>query len=355
MATGTDVSESTSALLVKKGQLIGGLRFNVLMGVLGFLWTSGLYVDDWAHAHGKVDKTFFTPWHVPLYSMFALNAGCLVLALLSNHRKGVSWQEAIPSGYGLSLLGSLIFACAAPADLVWHTLFGFEVGIEPLLSPSHLALATGAILTITGPLRATLRRSIPAAEQGWKTLLPMLLSLSATLMGFLVFTQFGHPFSHLFTIVSPLANDTSKSFGATGILLQTGLLMGFLLFAVRRWRLPLGSLTLLFAVYVTLLSVVNDQYQLIPGVVVAGIVADALLRVLRPASSRTELRVFAFVVPTVLYLCFFLTLALTDTIHWSIHLWLGSCVMAGITGLMLSFLLAPPQGPAEEPARTSVR
>jgi hypothetical protein len=131
--------------------------------------------------------------------------------------------------------------------------------------------------------------------------------------------------------------------------------MGFLLFAVRRWRLPLGSLTLLFAVYITLLSVLNDQHRLIPGVVVAGIVADGLLRVLRPASSRTELRVFAFVVPIVLCLCFFLTLALSSTIAWSIHLWLGSCVMAGSTGLMLSFLLAPPQEPGEEEKRADAR
>ncbi len=65
-------------------------------------------------------------------------------------------------------------------------------------------------------------------------------------------------------------------------------------------------------------------------------------------SSHTELRVFAFGVLTVLCLCFFCTLALTATISWSIHLWLESCAMAGITGLMLNFLLAPPQGPVEE-------
>jgi hypothetical protein len=37
----------------------------------------------------------------------------------------------------------------------------------------------------------------------------------------------------------------------------------------------------------------------------------------------------------------------THRIIWSIHLWLGSCVMAGIVGLVLSYLLAPPQGPVE--------
>jgi hypothetical protein len=387
MAASIGFGESRGAPLLTETQLIGGLRFDWLMGALSFLWMGGLYLDGWAHGHGKVDKTFFTPWHAILYSAFALVACCLLFTLVSNHRKGRPWLQAIPSGYGLSLLGVLIFACAAPGDLLWHTLFGFEVGIEPLLSPSHLALgvlifacaapgdllwhtlfgfevgiepllspshlalALGGVLVITGPLRATLRRSLPVAEQGWKTLLPMVLSLSAALMVFVFFTEFGNTFSHLGTIVSPFATNETKSFGATGLLLQAALLMGFLLFAVRRWRMPTGSLTLLFAVYVTLLSVLNNQYELIPGVVAAGIVADVLLRVLRPMSSTAELRVFAFTVPAVLYLCFFLTLMLTDTVAWSIHLWLGSCVMAGGVGLMLSFLLAPPRGPAELPEK----
>ena len=45
---------------------------------------------------------------------------------------------------------------------------------------------------------------------------------------------------------------------------------------------------------------------------------------------------------------YFLDLMLTHGIIWSIHLWLGSCVMAGIVGLVLSYLLVPPQGPREE-------
>jgi hypothetical protein len=355
MAASIGLSASKGTPLVTKSQLIGGLWFDRWMSVLSFLWMGGLYLDGWAHGHGKVDKTFFTPWHAILYSAFALVACSLVFTLVSNHRRGASWRQALPAGYGLSLLGIIIFACAAPGDLLWHTLFGFEVGIEPLLSPSHLSLALGGVLTMTGPLRATLRRSIPASEQGWKTLLPMVLSLSATLMVFVFFTEFGHPFSHTDTILDAFTTNETKSFGATGILLQTGLLMGFLLFAVQRWRLPNGSLTLLFAVYVTLLSVLNNQYELIPGVVVTGVVADVLLRVLRPGSSRMELRVFAFAVPLVLYLSFFLTLALIGTISWSIHLWLGSCVMAGITGLMLSLLLAPPQGPVEEEGMAPAR
>ena len=27
----------------------------------------GLYIDGWAHNHGFVDDSFFTPWHAVLY------------------------------------------------------------------------------------------------------------------------------------------------------------------------------------------------------------------------------------------------------------------------------------------------
>jgi len=43
---------------------------------------------------------------------------------------------------------------------------------------------------------------------------------------------------------------------------------------------------------------------------------------------------------------------LTDTVlfNWSIDLWLGSSVMAGMASLLLSYLLVPPEGPAEKAA-----
>ena len=43
----------------------------------------------------------------------------------------------------------------------------------------------------------------------------------------------------------------------------------------------------------------------------------------------------------------FLGLQLTGGIGWSIHLWLGSIVVAGIVGLLLSFLVVPPSGLTE--------
>jgi hypothetical protein len=125
--------------------------------------------------------------------------------------------------------------------------------------------------------------------------------------------------------------------------------MGVLLLIIRRWTLPVGTMTLIFTVATGLIVVLDDHYHLVPAVVVAGILADVLLVWLKPSSVRQyELRLFAFLVPTILYLCYFIDLMLTTGIVWSIHLWLGSCILAGVVGLVLSYLLVPPQGPIEE-------
>jgi len=43
----------------------------------------------------------------------------------------------------LSLLGVAIFGLSGGVDFLWHSLFGFEVDTEALLSPTHLSLAIG--------------------------------------------------------------------------------------------------------------------------------------------------------------------------------------------------------------------
>ena len=105
-------------------QPIGGLRSDWLMSIMGFLFVAGLYVDGWAHAHGRVDNTFFTPWHAVLYSGYFINAVLLVGTLFINHARGLSWQKALPAGYELSLLGVPLFGIGGVGDMSWHTLFG---------------------------------------------------------------------------------------------------------------------------------------------------------------------------------------------------------------------------------------
>jgi hypothetical protein len=314
------------------------------MAFLSCWFIGGLFIDGWAHAHGRVDNTFFTPWHAILYSGYFATAVALVIATYINHTRGRSWLNAIPGGYELSLFGVPVFIAAGAGDLVWHTLFGFEVGVAPLLSPTHLLLALGAILMMSGPLRAAWRRS---GAPGWQHLLPMLFSLTATFSLLTFFTSFAHPVVDTYLVTHGLT-DSAQSRGAATILLQAAILMGTLLLVVRRWQLPIGSMTFLITLNVALMTVFQDTYYLIPAALLAGVASDVLLWRLRPSTQRvTELRIFAFSVPVIFYLIYFTTLGITQGITWSIHLWLGSSMMAGVVGLLLSYVLIAPREPVE--------
>src|SRR5712692_9931239 len=58
----------------------------------------GTYLDGWAHNHGKVDDTFFTPWHAVLYSGYGATAGVLVAAMARVPRSAWS-SRMLPPGY----------------------------------------------------------------------------------------------------------------------------------------------------------------------------------------------------------------------------------------------------------------
>jgi hypothetical protein len=132
----------------------------------------------------------------------------------------------------------------------------------------------------------------------------------------------------------------NAAFGVASILVQAALVTGLVLLVTARWALPFGSLTLVLTLNAALVSFLNDQFSLLPAAVVAGLAADLLLRKLRPfeGASLVATRLFAFAVPAVLYSAYFAALAITQGVGWTVHLWAGSAVLAGIVGWLLSYL-----------------
>ena len=332
---------------------IGGLRFDWAVIAASAWLVGGTFLDGWAHNHGKVDNTFFTPWHAVLYSGFLAVALVILGGMILNKTRGLSWARALPTGYELSLIGVVLFALGGAGDMVWHSLFGFEVDVEALLSPTHLLLATGVVLMVTGPIRAAWRRSGAETNQrGWAAYLPIVLSAVFFLSILTFMLQFAHPFQNPFPSVSykPPGRDTffQVGLGVVDILLYSGLLMGVVLMVLRRWSLPFGSLTLLLTLNAALMTTQHDWYRLIPVALLAGLAADAFVWRWKPiTASVTRFRVFAFAVPAIFYTLYFAVLALIGGVWWSIHLWAGAIVMAGVVGLFLSFLVIQPQIPAE--------
>jgi hypothetical protein len=337
---------ATITVISKKNTLIGGIGFDWSMAILGLCLIGGGFLDGWAHSHGRVDNTFFTPWHGVLYGSYLLCGATLMGVTLINYFRGGSVFTAIPRGYELSLLGAVLFMLAGVGDLIWHSLLGFETGIDPLLSPPHLLLGASSVLLISGPLRAAWGRT--EETHHWSTLFPAVLSLIAFYSECTFFTEYAHYVPHMWYITEPPYSNLRAALGVTGILLGTAIFMGLLLFAMRRWRLPVGSITLFLGLNFSLMCVFEDQYAYIPVMLIPGIVADLLLWLLKPSALRlAALRLFAFGVPFVYFLTFFLALLLSRGITWSIHLWLGTVLLTGVLGYLLSFLVVPPAIPQE--------
>ena len=581
----------------------------------------GLYLDGWAHNHKSELETFFTPWHAVLYSGFAASAGLVFATFAMNVRRGFAWRSALPPGYMLSLAGAIIFLVGGLGDMVWHIIFGVEEDVDALLSPTHLALALGGTLLLSGPLRSAWLRKDD--EAGRSSLMLGVLSLTFVLCVFTFFTQFAHPFTEILATAessndersdvwviftmdangrgqtrvtydvetaygvpswsadgghilanavreddseadfveeihrialdgdvtvltstpadygsavespdgnwiafvadfegktglylmnedgtgrrlltddgvqmrriswspdgtkvgfmserdgnpelysydvndgtmtrltnspdtdlepswspdgrklaytsgrdgnfdvyvmdledggearltlkedfdglpawspdgqriafvsyrdgdfeiyamnsdgtepvnltkSPTTNEFwpawsndgtqiayttvqerqmssdsfNQSLGVASALLQSAILMGVVLLGVRRWELPIGTFTIIFAINGVAMAALQDEYQLVPGAIIAGVVADALMWRLRPSAGRVrEFRSFAIASAATFYALYFATLAVTDGVGWPVELWAGSIVLSGVIGWLMSYVAVPP-------------
>lgn len=344
MAITHGAARRATAAAALQGTPAGSLRFDWTAILLGTWFAGGLQLDGWAHTHIPRLETFFTPWHGVLYSGYAAYALFLAVSAARFHTQGYGWLRSLPAGYMPSLLGAAIFGIGGVLDLIWHTIFGIERSIDALLSPTHLLLATGFLLMITGPLRAAWGRGPAGAAVPWRAIAPALLALAYVFFLLAFFTQYANPITHSYADKPTLGH--TRDLGVTSILLQTCIQMGIVLLAVRRWRLPLGAFTLIFALNFASSAILAEQSPVLSVTILGGLVGlvvDLLNRALDPTNGPVaRLRLFAFAVPFVNYVVYFLALLAIHGITWTVHLWVGSIVIAGATGLLLSYVLVPP-------------
>ncbi|MDE0805371.1 MAG: hypothetical protein OSA99_18890, partial [Acidimicrobiales bacterium] len=311
-------------------------------GVVFALWmVVGLFLDGWAHDNNE-PESFFTPWHGVLYSGFLSAAGAAVF--LARPRDGKTWRESMPNGHGLTLAGLGVFAIGAVSDLIWHETLGVEVGVEALLSPTHLLLLVGGIAALSAPFRASWT-SMSDRHESLRTFAPTVLSLAllVAVVGFFLL------------FLSPFVNDTAgvrfdrdpqldhdhpssdigelqQLLGIASIFTTTVLLVVPVLLVLRRWRPPAGSFTLFVTVVVTLFIGLAefDQVGLIPAGILGGAAADFAVR-------RGHSNLAAAVMTTVVWLSYFGLYALTvGTVAWPAELWLGSVAMATLIAAALT-------------------
>lgn len=321
--------------------------------LLGTWLVLGIFIDGYAHNHGAVE-TFFTPWHAVLYSGFTACAAWIIgLIYFIKKRYNLTWREAVPEGYMLGLLGIVIFLAGGLFDMVWHIVFGIEVDLEALLSPSHLALMLGGVLILTSPFRAGWQE---AEEQpNWSSFLPYLLSLALSIGVVNFFLMYMWMFRY--NLASPdviewyrsnsdylFANRILEDLEVRGlsyILMNTLIFMYPVFLLLKRWKVPFGSFTFLFVFISVLMGVLDgfQQYHDIAISFITGICADLIVYWRRNNLNRQATsRLIAIIAPIVLWGAYFAWMTLSSGMGWASELWVGSIVQAALLSLGLSIL-----------------
>ena len=221
--------------------------------------------------------------------------------------------------------------------------FGIEVSLAALVSPPHLLLMLALGMIVTGPLRAAWKRAGKRAP--WTAVISATLLLSM----FTFFDQFDQPLVNVWAAGQVFFPDTlryTEELGILGIMVQTALLTGVVLYLLSRFTLPFGSITLLAGLNGILLGSLAENFNLIPVAILGGLLADLVMLWLRPGPRRiTALRLAAVIGPVGVSSLYLLAVQLTQGIAWPVTLWLGSIVVSGAIGLLLSYLAVQPPAP----------
>lgn len=316
-------------------------------------WTAfGLYIDGWAHTHGKIDASFFTPYHGVLYSGLGASIALLTVFVAKGMRKGLAWNKTLPRVYMLAFIGGIIFMLGGAFDLVWHMLFGIEIDVEALYSPSHLMLAIGAVLLGSAAFRAAWRRRDLSRLHFFRDF-GAIISFTGFMSTILFFTEIAHPVANLWggaEMKNGLHNPEwlFREMGVTSILLTTIILVAGMYMLLSRWKLPFGIFTVLIGLNAIgmgfLYSAHSYPWPQVVAYVLGGIAIDMLYQVLQPSPTRArELRQFLTIAPMILTAFYFVAVWLTSGIWWSVHFWTGAIAISGLTGLLMSYAFVLPE------------
>lgn len=333
------------------------IALDYAVGICGIWISGGFFLDAWAHGHVPVES-FFTPYHAVFYS--GMLAVVLVIAgfAAGAHALGYDWPHSLPRSYRLAALGIPIFIFGGLGDMLWHRVFGIEMGVDSLLSPTHQILGLGIFFLASGPIRSVL------AERGHASTLARQAPLALGLATWLILTHFGTAYAF-----DPAAGRTNApppilpfnahyltalSIGyykiATGALIvvfQSTLVAGFVLWLVSRMHPRAGMVTLILLIgnFPAAAAFTNQTPLLavtLAQSLVTGILADLFIARYDPHPSPATLgpfRWFAAGVPMTYIGTYLIATSLADGIWWDWNVALGSWIWSGVCGFALSLLI----------------
>jgi len=200
--------------------------FDLTFALVTLLAIVGLWLDVWSHVTYGADQSIFSEYHLLFYTATVMAGLFLAYTGVTNLVAGYRWSDALPVGYSMSLAGIIFFGIVGVIDLTSHAIWGFEVGLEALNSPTHILLFLGIFVFASGPIRAEVARQRHGEHMTIARLLPLVLSVVATLSAitfptFLYLPLIGKPSALQIQRV-----DQCATLGVLGVFLETAITMG---------------------------------------------------------------------------------------------------------------------------------
>src|SRR3984893_11604120 len=281
--------------------------FDLTFALVTLLAIVGLWLDVWSHVTYGADQSIFSEYHLLFYTATVMAGLFLAYAGITNLLAGYRWSDALPVGYSLSLAGIIFFGIDGVIDLTSHAIWGFETGLEALNSPTHIGLFAGIFVFASGPIRAEVARQRRGEAMTLSRLLPFVLSVVSSLSAmtfptFLYLPLIGKPWA-----LQVQRIDQGAIIGVLGVFLETGIMMGMLLWIVRR-VVPLpGSITLMFVLYALLTMLATRIPIFLPIWLIVGMLSDVAMVVLKPSTGGTwRFRAFGVLVPVFMWTVYYL-------------------------------------------------
>jgi len=356
---------------------IGEKFYDPIVLVLGLWCLAGLLIDAFAHIAGSVDDTFFTPWHAVWYAGSAAYGAYIVYAIMpvGGMRQLVSEPfktlKGVEPHHKPGVYGIVVFAVSGFGDLLWHETLGVEENTDILLSPTHIGLFVGLIMSVTAPVWSAWANA-SSGRNGLRSQALIVFGLGAAWTVSLLMIRYGNLW------IAPLENycySPGNSFcghqyynealetGLQSLFLQAALTSVVLALFLKRWRPERGAMFLLFMFHAVGVWVYSefDTRLLWMGMTLALLAEVGML-----AYKKTGPHVYislAAASQVVVLLLFSLADAaqLTNTrywvegvnIHvipfgWSVHSTFGAIVVCALIGWITSVVAMSPTVPTAE-------
>jgi len=357
---------------------------DVVTAAIGLLGVVAMYWDAWRHNTEAIESdSFWSPPHIALYASLGGVALWIGLVVLRRQPVGTAATKAvaIPRGYGLGIVGLVLATIGGVGDYIWHAAFGFEDQVNAFWSPSHQLLFYGGFLVAATPFVSSWYRSSGRLDAS--AAIPVVLS-SVVMMATATYALMH--LSPLWNNVAPtpgfqddlarfddaypagdlppghvgldaavrtFGDDSfpyyfyslNQSVAAMFVLSLT--LTAPVLLILRRWRPPIGAVTVMFALYGLVYCVPTEfrDIELVVGLVVGALGVDLVIARARPElpARPWQFRAVGAAVP-LLSIAFYLVAfeLLGDGLAWDAEVWGGVLLTSTMIGLGLACLMAPP-------------